>query len=282
MANGSEVMPVPGWLEFHVQLGDAAKSFDLRNREIADANGADFAVVEQRLHRSGGLFDRHQRIGPMHLIDVDVVSLQSPQRIRNLTQDAVAAGEQVEQRTVALKRVTGTGRDDEQLAGLGRIGITERRRRDIVLAVVFVLLGEFVCSGRADRAHREMHGIWLQTRGQPRFPGFAEYRLANRAVVGQHADDEIAAEQIGSAAFRLNAEGPNFRRALRTANIGDHPAADSREIGSDRAAHATQSDKADPSIYGPALAMPTINREIHAIVDVQYTPLPIRMRKFAQ
>ena len=93
-----------------------------------------------------------------------------------------------------------------------------------------------------------MHGIWLQTRGQPLFPRFAEYRLANRAVVRQHADDEIAVEQIGNAEFRLQAEGPYCRRAVRTANIGGHPAAAGREIGRHGAAHATQPDKADASV----------------------------------
>jgi predicted sugar kinase len=40
---------------YHVQLGNA--------------------VVEERLHGFGRLLDLHQRIGPMHLIEVDVVSL---------------------------------------------------------------------------------------------------------------------------------------------------------------------------------------------------------------
>jgi hypothetical protein len=131
----------------------------------------------------------------------------------------VSWAEQVEQRTATLERITGAGRDDEQLADLGRIGIAEHRRCDIALAVLFVRLGEFTCRSRADRAHRKMHGIWLQTRGQPLFPGFAENHFANRAVIRQHADDDIAVEQIGNAEFRLQAEGLDLRPAFRTANM---------------------------------------------------------------
>jgi hypothetical protein len=167
----------------------------------------------------------------------------------------------------------GAGRDDEQLAGPGGIRIAEHRRRNIALAVLSVLPGEFACRGRADRAHREMHGIWPQTRGQSRFPGFAEYRLANRAVVRQHADDDIAVEQIGNAEFRLQAKAPDFRRTVGTANIGDHRAAAGREIGRHGAAHATQPDKADASIQRLAMAVATVNRRVHVIVSGQYTAL---------
>jgi len=115
-----------------------------------------------------------------------------------------------------------------------------------------------------------MHGIWPQPRRQSRFPGFAEYRLANRAVVRQHADDDIAVEQIGNAELRLQAKAPDFRRTVGAANIGDHRAAAGREIGRHGAAHATQPDKADASIQRPALAMATVNRGVHVIVSGQY------------
>jgi hypothetical protein len=178
--------------------------------------------------------------------------------------DEGALAQKIEQRTATIERITGPGRDDEQLTGLRRIGIPKYRRRDISLAMFSVLRREFACRGRVDRAHREMHGVWLQTRGQPRFPGFSEYCLANRGGVRQHADDEIAVEQIGNAEFRLEAEVPNFRRAVWTANIGNHPAAAGHEIRCHGAAHMTQPDKADASVQGPALAMP--NRELHVIL----------------
>jgi hypothetical protein len=45
-----------------------------------------------RLHRFSRFFDRHQRVGPMHLIDIDVVGAQPPQRVGRLAQDPVSAG----------------------------------------------------------------------------------------------------------------------------------------------------------------------------------------------
>lgn len=107
-----------------------------------------------------------------------------------------------------------------------------------------------------------MHRIWLQTRGQSVFPSFAEYRLADSLIVRQHADNEIAVEQISDAEFRLQAEMLHFRHTVRTANMGDHPAAPGRQIGCYGAAHATQPDKADASVYWPRLAIPTVG-EIH-------------------
>ena len=75
-----------------VQLSDPAKALDLPDREIADADGPDFSLVEERLHRLGGLFDRHQRVWPMHLVDVDVIGLEPPQRVVDLAQDPLPAG----------------------------------------------------------------------------------------------------------------------------------------------------------------------------------------------
>ena len=76
----------------NVQFSNAAKALDLRNREIADANRPDLALVEEPLHRFGRLFDRHQRVGPVRLIDIDVISAQSPQRASHCEQDPVSAG----------------------------------------------------------------------------------------------------------------------------------------------------------------------------------------------
>jgi hypothetical protein len=57
------------------------------------------------------------------------------------------------------------------------------------------------------------------------------------------------------------------------ATIAEHPAAPGRQIGRHGAAHATQPDKADAPIQGPALAMATVKREIHVTVYGQYTAL---------
>ena len=118
-----------------------------------------------------------------------------------------------------------------------------------------------------------MHGIWLHPRSQSRSPGLAEYCLGHRGVVRQHADDEIAIEQIGNAEFRLKAEGPDFRGTVRTANIGDDPAAAGREIGCHRVAHATQPDKADASLWRLGLSIPPVDREMHVSIKGQCTVL---------
>jgi hypothetical protein len=84
---------------------------------------------------------------------------------------------------------------------------------------------------------------------------------------------KIAVEQIGNAECRLDAESPDFRRAVRTTKIGDHPAAADREIGRHGTAHATQPDKTDASTNCPALMMPAVDREVHVIVNGQYATL---------
>src|SRR5580693_1844537 len=70
----------------------AAKSLHLFNRKIADADGADLALSEQGLHCRSGFFDRYKRIGPMNLIDVDVVGSKPTQGVLDLVHDAAAAG----------------------------------------------------------------------------------------------------------------------------------------------------------------------------------------------
>src|ERR671934_703099 len=74
-----------------MQRRNATESLHLPNTEIADADGADLALLEQGVHGLRGFLDRHQRIGPVHLIDVDVLGSQPPQRILNLLQDSRAA-----------------------------------------------------------------------------------------------------------------------------------------------------------------------------------------------
>ena len=75
-----------------MQRGDLAKPVHLRHGEIADADGADLPLLQQRGHRLGGFFDRHRRIGPMHLVDIDDVGAEPAQGILDLLADAPAAG----------------------------------------------------------------------------------------------------------------------------------------------------------------------------------------------
>jgi hypothetical protein len=73
-----------------VQRRNLAETFHLRDREIADADGTNFSLIIQRAHRLGGLLNGYERIGPMDLVDVDVVGAQPTQRLIDLLHDPVA------------------------------------------------------------------------------------------------------------------------------------------------------------------------------------------------
>src|SRR5579864_8502494 len=69
----------------------AAELLHLRDREIANADHPNLALSEERVHGVSSLFDWHERIRPMDLIDIAVIRAQSPQGILDLAQDAFAA-----------------------------------------------------------------------------------------------------------------------------------------------------------------------------------------------
>ena len=71
-----------------MQRGHPAEALHLINGEIAHADGADLALLVKRAHRLGGFLHRHQRVGPMNLVDVDVIGAQTAQRIIDLLHDA--------------------------------------------------------------------------------------------------------------------------------------------------------------------------------------------------
>src|SRR3977135_2943345 len=62
-----------------MQRRHAAKPVHLADRKIADSDGADLPLPEQRVHRLGGFFDRHQWVGPVNLVDIDVVGSKPAQ-----------------------------------------------------------------------------------------------------------------------------------------------------------------------------------------------------------
>src|SRR5262245_39168183 len=67
-----------GWLQ-HMQRCHLAETLHLSDREIADADGADFALLEQGAHGLCGFLDPDQRIGPVNLVDVDVIGSKPTQ-----------------------------------------------------------------------------------------------------------------------------------------------------------------------------------------------------------
>src|SRR5450631_172675 len=75
-----------------MQRRDPAKPFHLADRKVAHPDGADLPLREQCVHCVSGFFDRNQRVGPMNLIDIDVIGLKPAQGIFDLPYDAGAAG----------------------------------------------------------------------------------------------------------------------------------------------------------------------------------------------
>ena len=60
-----------------VERRNSLESCHLFRGIIADANGADLALFVQFAKSGGGLLDGDARIRPVHLINIDVVSLQA-------------------------------------------------------------------------------------------------------------------------------------------------------------------------------------------------------------
>ena len=73
-----------------MQWRDLPKLLHLRDGEIAHADRADLPLLIEREHRFSRLPERHLRIGPMNLVDVDVVGTQASQRVFHFLQDALA------------------------------------------------------------------------------------------------------------------------------------------------------------------------------------------------
>src|SRR5229473_8649155 len=68
---------------------DQPKFIHLLRRKIAYANRADLALLEERGHSVGGLFNRSRRIRPVHLVDVDDLSPEPSQRGFDLGEDSL-------------------------------------------------------------------------------------------------------------------------------------------------------------------------------------------------
>jgi hypothetical protein len=75
----------------HMDRRDPAKPVHLCDREIAHACCTDRSTLEQRQHRLGGFFDRHSWVGPVDLVDIDMIGSKPAQRIVDLAHDPFAA-----------------------------------------------------------------------------------------------------------------------------------------------------------------------------------------------
>ncbi len=153
----------------------------------------------------------------------------------------------VEDRLAALDIGGNASGDDEQLARLGSIRIPEHRRSYITLSVARMLARQERRSRRANRAHRQMDCAGHQTRGQTvetDVPA-TEHDFAHGIVVRQHADDNLAVEQIADIGRRSETECLKPADLVRAADIGDHPSPGGCEVRGHRRSHVTKPDKAD-------------------------------------
>ena len=77
-----------------------------------------------------------------------------------------------------------------------------------------------------------------------------EYDVADGGIVGQHADHDLAIEQVGDVGRRLEAERRELVHLVRATDIGDHPMAGAGKVRSHRGAHVTKADKTDFALPG--------------------------------
>src|SRR5260221_13167737 len=66
----------------------ATKPLYLIDRKITHPDGTNLPLVVQGVHRLGGLFDRNQWVGPVNLIDIDVIGSQPAQGVLDFLHDA--------------------------------------------------------------------------------------------------------------------------------------------------------------------------------------------------
>ena len=137
--------------------------------------------------------------------------------------------------------------DDEQLARLGGIWIAEHRCRDIALSVPHVLAHQDRGRRGADRTHRQMDRAWHQTRCKTAkvIVVATKHDFAHGGVVRQHADNELAVEQIAHIGRRLETQCFELAHPIRASDIGEHPSSGGREVRCHCRSHVTETDKAD-------------------------------------
>jgi len=74
--------------------------------------------------------------------------------------------------------------------------------------------------------------------------------LENGVVVRQHADDDLAVEQIGDLGRGPETECRELVHPVRATDIGDYPTPRGGKVCRHRRAHVTEADKADFALFG--------------------------------
>ena len=72
--------------------GDPPELTHLQLREIANPDRSNLSLLQEREHCLGAFLGGSERIGPVNLINVDVVRSQPPQGCFDLGKDPLAAG----------------------------------------------------------------------------------------------------------------------------------------------------------------------------------------------
>jgi hypothetical protein len=79
-----------------------------------------------------------------------------------------------------------------------------------------------------------------------------EYDFAHGLVVRQHADDDLAVEQVTDIRCGSETEPLKLADLIRAADVGDHPTSGGREICGHRRSHVAKADETNIALYGRA------------------------------
>src|SRR5260370_7813125 len=75
-----------------MKLRDGLEARHLVGRIVTDADGANLPLFVEFAKGGGCLLDGDEWVGPVHLIDIDIVRLETPERILELLKNALARG----------------------------------------------------------------------------------------------------------------------------------------------------------------------------------------------
>src|SRR5260370_16275392 len=75
-----------------MKLRDGLEARHLVGRIVTDADGAKLPLFVEFAKGGGCLLDGDEWVGPVHLIDIDIVRLETPERILELLENTLARG----------------------------------------------------------------------------------------------------------------------------------------------------------------------------------------------
>jgi hypothetical protein len=80
-----------------------------------------------------------------------------------------------------------------------------------------------------------------------------KYDVANSIVVRQHADDDLAFEQVADIRCGLETDCRQLAHPVRPTYICDHPISGGGKVCGHHRAHVTETDKADCALHQRAV-----------------------------